>query len=405
MRNIIGYQKEKSLSFSIVILLVLLATSAFPSFIGFKAVALPLLLPIIFYKLLKRRKVMDRKVMIVLGIIFVFAVLHLLKGDLTIIGALSFMLAMITIILAAIVIGDTFTEAFIKIMKFFSYIAVSVWVCLILLPSLHSTLLSIGEMLPQMMTDTWLKNTTNDGISFYLYYLPSKVTTSYVNFIRNCGPFFEPGLYATYLIVALVLNISKNHKLLHHDNWILIAAILTTCSSAGYVSLVLIILYTIFFSKKAFERIISILLVLLLWQPILQLDFMSEKITSNFESASKSSASRFGALIYHSEKIVKSPFIGYAGGTLPYTDFDMRMRHTDRILSPNGLSYPFVYWGIPFALCFYVFLFKGIKKLVLNNVKLWELWFIFIIILSAAFSQTVTTEPIFLLISAFSLVK
>lgn len=402
MKNCLIYQKQEDLKFAMIILLVLLATSGFPSFLGFKAVAVPLLLPVLFYKLSKIGEVIPKKVMIVLVVLFLFGILHFFIGDLTVIGLLSFMLTMITIIYAAIAIGNSFTQAFVKIMRFFSYIAVFVWILLLLAPSLHSTLLSIGSTLPQMMTDAWLDNTTNEGVSFYLYFLPSQVASWGV--VRNCGPFFEPGLFASYLTIALVLNVSWNHKLLHRSNWVLIAAIFTTCSSAGYVSLAFIVLYAVFFSKSVLSKSIAALMIALLWQPMLQLDFMSEKIKSNFESANESSASRFGALIYHSEKIAESPFIGYAGGELPETNFDRMMgrANADRVLSPNGLSYPFVYWGVPLALCFYVILFRGIKKLVPKSVKGWELCFIYIVVLSAAFSQTITTEPVVLLMSALS---
>lgn len=405
MKNYLTYQKKEDLRFSIIILLVFLATSGFPSFLGFKAVAVPLLLPVLFYKLSKVGNMVPKNVVIVLVVLFLFGLLHFFIGDLTVIGLLSFMLTMITIIYAAMVIGDTFAQAFVKIMRFFSYIAVFMWILLLLSPSLHSTLLSIGSTLPQMMTDAWLDNTTNEGVSFYLYFLPSQVASWGV--IRNCGPFFEPGLFASYLIVALVLNVSWSHKLLHRSNWVLIAAILTTCSSAGYVSLAFIVLYAVFFSKSVLSKSIAALMIALLWQPMLQLDFISEKIKSNFESANESSASRFGALIYHSEKIAKSPFIGYAGGELPETNFDRMMGrvNTNKILSPNGLSYPFVYWGVPLALCFYVFLFRGIKRLVPKSAKGWELCFIYLVILSAAFSQTITTEPVVLLISALSFIE
>ena len=94
MKNCLIYQKQEDLKFAMIILLVLLATSGFPSFLGFKAVAVPLLLPVLFYKLSKIGEVIPKKVMIVLVVLFLFGILHFFIGDLTVIGLLSFMLTM-----------------------------------------------------------------------------------------------------------------------------------------------------------------------------------------------------------------------------------------------------------------------------------------------------------------------
>lgn len=401
MNNYTKYQKNEDLKFPIIILLVLLATSGFPSFLGFKAVVVPILLPILYYKIIKANLFINKKIFFVIFILILFAALHLIN-DLTIIGALSFVLSMTTIAFSSIVIGKSFIEAFVKIMIIFASIAIVIWVLLLLIPSLHSILLTIGTILPQMFTEAWLQNTTNNGVSFYLYFLPQEITSWGV--IRNCGPFFEPGLFASYLNIALILNISRNRNFISFCNLILIIAILTTLSSAGYITLVLIVLYSMAFSKSYMTKFVAIIIAALLFQPMMQLDFMSEKIKLNFEDANESSTSRFGALIYHMEKIIESPFIGYAGGELPRTDFDKQMgvSNMDMVISPNGLSYPFVYWGIPFAILFYVFLYLGLKKLVPDSVRQYELILIYIIILSTAFSQTITTEPIILLIAALS---
>ena len=398
-------QNKSALRYSILILFVLFATSGFPSFMKFKAIVLPLLLPMLYFRIIKNAKCISRKTIIAIVILVAFGVIHFLIGDLTLVGTISFVLVSVTIIFAAIASGDFFREAYIRIMLFISYIALFIWILLLLVPSFYSTLLSIGNMLPQMMTDAWLNNTTNNGVSLYLYFLPNKFTS--LGVIRNCGPFYEPGLFASYLVIALIFNFSKNHKLLSLNNIVLICTILTTFSSAGYVSLSIIILYAAFFSKSILHKFSVVLIALLLCQPMLQLDFISEKIQTNFDNATESSASRFGALIYHSEKIAEAPLIGYAGGELPVTKFDKYLGHAsaDRVLSPNGLSYSFVYWGIPLAICFYICLFIGIKQILPIEVKKWELCLIYIIILSAAFAQTITTEPILMLISALALIK
>lgn len=390
--------------YATIVLLIFLATTGFPSFLQFKAFQ-PLLIPFLSYRYSQLNGEIPKGVKYLLVIIVLFVILHFGAGHLSIFGSMSIVLPMVTIAYSALVCKDTFVEAFVRLMKFFSYIAVPVWLLIAIVPSLHTTLMNIGSMLPQMMSDTWLENTSNNGVSFYVYYLSSGLTSSYTSFLRNCGPFFEPGLFASYLTIALVINLNYNRKLLHRSNWILIAALLTTLSSAGYVSLALVVLYSMLFSKKLINKIMSLLVVVLLWQPMLDSDIVSTKISENFDSASISTASRFGAVMYHIEKIQLSPFIGFAGSKPPATDFDRYLGRTEseRVLSPNGLSYAFVYWGIPLAIIFYILLFKGIKRLSRSDTSRTELWLIFVIILSTAFSQTITTEPIFMLIAIISI--
>lgn len=396
----------KNETFSKFLILFFLATSGFPSFLKFKAL-IPILLPFIITKLARGNKSLSKKGLFFMWFIFFFSIIHFFVGHLTFVGSISFVLYFLTILYSALFIGENFSHIYIKVMTFLSYIAIVIWLTIFLQPSLHDFFVNMASFLPQMMTEEWIENSTNNGVSLYLYYLPLKTSTEYTTFIRNCGPFYEPGLFASYLSIALVLNFCKNHKLFQKNNIILIIAILSTASSAGYISLALIILYSIFYEENKYTKIFMIFLFILLWKPISELDFMSNKIMNNYEGSLETSSSRFGAILYHSEKIIESPFIGFAGGALPTTNFDrfMDTKNLERIVSPNGLSYVFVFWGIPCAILFYIFLYKGIRKYIGIEKSKGEIFFIFIVILSSAFSQTITTEALLLLIALSTFVS
>ena len=189
--------------------------------------------------------------------------------------------------------------------------------------------------------------------------------------------------------------------MLSTKNIILILAILSTCSSAGYLSLMLVVMLSVFVQKNIFYKVIIILVVSYLFQPVMELDFMAEKIKNNYLEASFSSESRFGAMMYHWEKVQKSPIIGCAGNVSSITEMDIKMESRDRILSPNGLSYLFLFWGIPLALYFYYLLYDGFRKLVGVNKK-GVLIGLFVVILSTAFSQTITLSLFFLTLASLS---
>ena len=388
----------------IFIVLACLASSGFPSFLSFQPF-LFLLLPICLY-LIKVRKIQFQKsVITTILVITVFAVLHFILGHRNLIGTIDLILRFSTIIVASVLVGTSFRPIFIYLMKFFSYVSVIIWCLIFIFPSFANILFSIGSALPQFVSETWLQNTTTPGVSLYLYYLPEKLSSSYMSFFRNCGPFFEPGLFASYLSLAIALNMGVYNSLFNKDNIILLLALLSTCSSAGYISLLIILISSLFFSKSIFYRVVIILTLVLCWNPIMNLDFMSEKISTNFESADSSASSRFGAVLYHLEKLSVSPLIGYAGGDMPLTRFDSLVGNYDAsgLLSPNGVSFPFLFWGVPLGIVFFALLFRSIQILLPQTLPKYKLLLLFIILLSASFSQTITTNPLILLMTAVSL--
>jgi len=166
---------------------------------------------------------------------------------------------------------------------------------------------------------------------------------------RNSGPFWEPGAYSIYLLLAIILNIFKDRKLIWSRNWIFILALITTFSTAGYIALftTFILLNTSSSSgKKTFLRsaiyIIFILTVSLnLYR---ELDFLGRKITKNIELAEETTSSRFGSARADFELIIKQPILGYSrniGAIYGTTNFDLQTMHRN-----NGLTKLFVTWGI-----------------------------------------------------------
>lgn len=394
------YSSYKVSRLHYLLIFVFLATSCFPSFINFSKL-IPLLLPVLWYKIERSKIKISNKFWLGLAVVCIFAMLHFILGNFSTIGFLNFVLTMAVYLLSAIYMGKSIGVAFIRIMRFICYISLIIWILIIFIPLVKPFLMFVGTFLPQMLSEEWMENTSNAGVSLYIYFLPTNPYASVSGILRNCGPFFEPGLFASYISIALIISMIYNQNLFHRANVVLFLSLISTCSSAGYITMFLIILYSVYSSKKMSIKISIIFAMLVLWQPVMELDFMSNKIQNNYTSSSESSSSRFGALIYHSEKIILSPLIGYVGGALPLTQFDRFLGNTnsDRQLSPNGLSFPFVYWGIPLAILFFVNLFKGLKLLLPSKIPLFDVRFVYLIVLSASFSQTITTEPILLIIS------
>ena len=92
---------------------------------------------------------------------------------------------------------------------------------------------------------------------------------------RNCGIFWEPGIFASYLALAIVFECITETESVNKFRIILfIVTIITTTSSAGYVLLVLslgvILLRKPYLSK--YKRVLAILFIIILGVIVLNID-------------------------------------------------------------------------------------------------------------------------------------
>ncbi len=399
------YIKHKNILYTLIVF-VLLATSGFPSFMGWSLYANVLLLPIMYINAHNNRIIMPTRALYFIIFIALFALIHFALGHLSIVGTIAIILTYINLVYICLIMRIEFLSTYIRVMRLLCIVALIIWGIIVINPNVHAIILSFKDFVPQFISQTWLENSSNPGTSLYIYYLSSDIPESFPLF-RNCGPFYEPGLFASYIVIALTLNYTHTKKIFNSSNIIFLLTLLTTMSSAGYVSMVFVLLYFALSSKKTYIKVTLFLAILLLWEPIYNLEFMAEKIESNIMAGEDDASSRFGAIAYHAEKVAVSPFVGYMGGKMPNTSLDIVMGHAldEQIISPNGLSYVFVYWGIPLAVLFYIFLYRGLHLLVANNCKKWEAVIIYIIVLSAAFSQTITIQPIILAIAVYAIIN
>lgn len=94
-------------------------------------------------------------------------------------------------------------------------------------------------------------------------------------FTRNCGPFWEPSIFAAYLSIALIFVFFYDNRPTKRFNIILFSiAILTTQSTGGYLLLIIFIIMAIWKNKNTTSIILSIvtilggIVIILAWEPI-----------------------------------------------------------------------------------------------------------------------------------------
>lgn len=141
--------------------------------------------------------------------------------------------------------------------------------------------------------------------------------------IRNSGPFWEPGAFSGYLILALffILRDIKNKKTLV-SSCIIIATILTTRSTTGYIALaVIMVIYLIQeryfeFSKTNFLKsfFFIFLFYLATYYVFSEVSFLRDKILLQneivFYEIRNFQSTRVGNFYYDLEFIRQAPFFG-----------------------------------------------------------------------------------------------
>ncbi len=203
------------------------------------------------------------------------------------------------------------------------------------------------------------------SISYIIY------TYKELHAYRNCGMFWEPGAFAGILVLCIGLNVKdftflwRKHKL---KVFVIIAALLTTQSTTGYIAFfITVIYYFTFYLKNPIVKV-AIVPVLCLASILIytNADFLQQKVkkqTEQSQSLAKDefSNSRFGSFIFDSYYIKKHPIVG--------NGFSQITRYADHpyliglsLGNGNGFSNYMACLGIPFMFFYLLLSFNALKK-------------------------------------------
>jgi hypothetical protein len=282
------------------------------------------------------------------------------------------------------IISKDFGLYFVKIVYFLCVSSLIIWFLLQISEPFKVLLISISELLPHFSSYEIFSSIHGDiaeasSYNAYIYNVSAKD-----NF-RNSGMFFEPGRFAIYICIALAINLfSFKEGLLSRKNILFLITLITTFSTTGYVAIGLIIVGLIFQSQKnILDKILFLILFFVVIQFVSNLDFMAEKIIGEINNSDN--YSRFTSVFYHFIYIEKSPWVGF-GNYLPNLD-----------LSPNGLSFLILKLGFPFSIVYFFLMHSGSRFLTSKGQQpKYITVLIFVMLLTLAFSQTITTEPFYI---------
>lgn len=344
---------------------------------GLSGNPIPLLIPIILTFILCRKNPIsfrNRNLFIVIVLYSVWAISSLIKYGYNT-EDISYHIFMIyAIIIAYIhnkVFGYKIVPIYENIMVLFCKIAFWLWLIAVLVPA--------SAFFFRLFPETGYGN----SILYLFTWMDPAKGQVYSGIIRNAGCSWEPGRFAIMVTLAIFCNLCQNGiKFKKNKNiWWLIIALVTTQSTTGFVSA--LILYTIFLIKKFNLKYIIITLIIMVpvVYGIVQLDFMGEKITTKMTDAQDvsqreqtfayaatkyeegeyiGSIDRFDAMVFEWMNVKNDPILGYSRN-VEHSYF--RTYISNNFVLANGLVKVFGMYGIFLGLYFFYILYRSSKKI------------------------------------------
>lgn len=190
---------------------------------------------------------------------------------------------------------------------------------------------------------------------------------------RNCGCCWEPGMFASFLIMAIFFNLcrTKNKLIDNTSLYILLVALFTTFSTTGYVALIIILTTHFFYDTKLLKNEKNLILIpvfAVFAYQMYQLPFMKEKIKdrADEESYVNDNINKLKAIEESEEQVTVDRFEGLAldftnwqdkplfGYGLNRANSYVSRELSELIVISNGITSPFSSFGTIIGLLIYI---------------------------------------------------
>jgi hypothetical protein len=289
-----------------------------------------------------------------------------------------------------------FFSIYIKILYWLSLIS---FVFVILYYADNGLLTTIVHAIP----DTFIKTATTYGSEskqidpiFYNF------DQNFLELGRNNGPFWEPTVFATMLVIAQIFNLLLNKVLFNRKGIVFTIAILTTFSTTGFLAYFLLIIFYFLLSPRInilTKAIVAGGFLMLSVSLFTNLPFLSEKIDNEIEK-SDYEIDQFGgdsrlasAILDMREVTEKNEYLLFGKGLVA----ESRIGGVDKeVLRNCGDTALLIEWGLLFTVIFIGLLFYSFLALTRFYDIHWGFSVIFtLIILIFGFSEVYFNLPFF----------
>lgn len=221
---------------------------------------------------------------------------------------------------------EKFKYYFLTIMRLIAAVSVVVYL-------LYQVVPEFGYLLPRLITESSNSVTMLEWGTLLLTNVPLNNTISWT--ARNFGPFWEPGVFAIYLNIALymVLFQDSRSKKQAKDIIIFTSALITTLSSGGIIACCILIIAYFFYTKQKNMKIKIVVLLLIVFATYYLLEvntYFTMLLADRFSFSSYNGSldSRIYSILGNIYVWIRNPFLG-AG----ITNVDYELFHYYKVIA------------------------------------------------------------------------
>ena len=294
---------------------------------------------------------------------------------------------------------EKFPDYFINQMVFFSLVSFIFFIPIFLYPPMEQIIM---DMIPSFLSYPEFNLLLEAEIpkkSLIIYEFNTQAMGDFGLLVRNCGPFWEAGALAGYVVLAYMFNTIRQRSFINRNNNIFLITLLSTQSTTGFVCLFafLLVVFLIYYEYLAALKVLVVgALFVGAVMVYYQLTFLSAKIAIEFENIKtdieRGGDSRVASAILDWRDISRFPLTGR--GIWDETRIDAKFKY---VLRNNGLTNLAARWGVIFFFIYFYWFYRSLYEYCHTyKSNLWMAVAILLIIWVASFSEDYYESPFFL---------
>lgn len=388
-------------------LFVFIAITSMPFFIGDEFLIIGTIFSLITF--LSRHKVFDKFIFTYsLIFFFIFLLQSFFFSVLEINVIVGYLVRIFYAYFTIKVLGNKLAIYYVKIIYFFTLISF-----LFYFPTIffQDQMVSLMEQLAAYIEPFQLHDPGRTHILVYTFGEQYTEGEGAVNSIieRNSGPFWEPGGFGVFLILAIIFETIHNRKILTRRNYIFLIATLTTLSTGTFLVLFFFVVSYLLvyrdFKKLAFLGLFVIVGIVVYANTF----FLSEKVDSQLSnkqvvSLKYAPRTRFVSAQLDWIDFTSNPILGR--GRFEQTRFDLKEDNSDLVLNHrnNGTTNLLVEFGVFGFITFFYYMYLSFKKYcIIYEIKQYFPIILVLVVILLGFSQMIFLKPFFIGLSFFFL--
>ena len=211
----------------------------------------------------------------------------------------------------------------------------------------------------------FLKESNYDFVDNVIVYSINTKGEGLVFLKRNSGPFWEPGAFSGFLIIALLLNTIRTKYFWSRVNVVLILGLMSTFSTTGLIALAYVLIAYYLVHQSLVKRIFLIPLLLIgIGYAFVSIEFIGDKIVRKLSFTDQTYNTRFKSAQKDLNDFSTSPWVGL--GRYEKTRFDEEQEQR-KIHRNNGVTNFLAMYGSIAFIFYFTFIYRSFRAYCREN--------------------------------------